>query len=549
MFKPQPTLRFAALIRVSTERQKDKGESLRTQDQQLGQAVKQSNGMIAVRYAGQEHATAGRERELVQKLLADAAKTPKPFDAVIVTDPSRWSRDNVASETGLDLLRDSHIRFFVLAQEFDLFDPNARIFLTMQTAMNGYQASLQKQKSLVNRILRAGRLGAPTCGKRPFGRDWDKDRQAWAVNSEMQAMIQDVAKRYLAGEPLARLALEYGQNHSNLHKTLMHRCGGVWEQTFTCKGLNIKETVLTKVPSLLPEATIKALRHQAQANKTYQRGQPKHKYLFGRLVFCDQCGHAMSGQTNHNGHRYYRHSSKNKCVKDGPKAWVNAEVLEEVAIRHLFQCFGNPKAVQKAIEEATPNKDKIKVLRQRHTRIEASLKEIEAARNRILGLITKNLITEDHAVKQLTELNQKEAGQQEEIQRLQNSLENIASPESIEEMSGLVAGKFRRYSDPVLRAKIKHADHHLDEMTWDERRALAQMVFSGKTADGKRMGIYIEGIDGQNERRRKQWKYTIRGHFIRDWGQLPMSQSLMAAYFTFGAATRRVDLVTRCASH
>jgi DNA invertase Pin-like site-specific DNA recombinase len=47
-------------------------------------------------YTGQEHATVGYERDKLNKLLQDSGKGI--FDAVIVCDPSRWSRDNKNKE-------------------------------------------------------------------------------------------------------------------------------------------------------------------------------------------------------------------------------------------------------------------------------------------------------------------------------------------------------------------------------------------------------------------------------------------------------------------
>jgi DNA invertase Pin-like site-specific DNA recombinase len=98
---PSRKLRFAALIRVSTEKQEQQGESLRIQKKQIETAVQQLGGVISKTYAGQEHATEGHEKERFKSLLADAAKTTNPFDAVIVVDASRWSRDQVESEKGL----------------------------------------------------------------------------------------------------------------------------------------------------------------------------------------------------------------------------------------------------------------------------------------------------------------------------------------------------------------------------------------------------------------------------------------------------------------
>jgi len=96
------TLRFAPVIRVSTEKQEAKGESLRLQRRQIQEYVNDLGGYIPEHcwvYSGQEHATPKQERAKLDLLLEDAAKDI--FDAVIVCDPSRWSRDNARSKEAL----------------------------------------------------------------------------------------------------------------------------------------------------------------------------------------------------------------------------------------------------------------------------------------------------------------------------------------------------------------------------------------------------------------------------------------------------------------
>jgi len=385
----KPAIRFATLIRVSTEKQEKQGESLRTQKTLLGQAVKQLNGVIAARYGGQERATSGSEHEELNRLLADAGKKNKPFNAVIVTDATRWSRDNVKSETGLEHLRKQGIRFFVLTTEHDLFNAEDRLFLGLTSTIGAYQARTQKQKSLLNRIHRAKR-GIPTCGNLPFSRTFDKKTGQWGVDPKKLAMIEDVAKRYLDGERLTDLAKEYNVNHSNLHKILTKRSGKKWVQVFDCKDLNIHEEVTTFVPPLLPNATIKAVQDKMAANKTYQHGRPKHPYLFSGMVFCSHCGYAMLGQTNPNGRQYYRHASvqREKECPIHPKPWVRCDELENAVMSYLFETFGNPEATRRAIEKAVPNSDKIKELQEHQKRINESLAKTKAARERILRFVS-----------------------------------------------------------------------------------------------------------------------------------------------------------------
>lgn len=130
MSTTEKPLRFAAFRRVSTERQADRGESLRTQTTNLERDVKELGGVIVAWYGGQEHATEGNRKEEFNRLLADAQSEPKKFDAVIVARHDRWSRDNVDSEQGLRVIRDNGIKFFVGKTEQDLLNPRA-FFLSL----------------------------------------------------------------------------------------------------------------------------------------------------------------------------------------------------------------------------------------------------------------------------------------------------------------------------------------------------------------------------------------------------------------------------------
>ena len=113
-------MRFAPIIRVRTEEQEKKGESLRTQKKQIIQYVKYFNGKnpeYCWQYSGQEHATPDQERIKLDRLLKDSDKNL--FDAVIVCDASPWSRDNQKSKAGLQILKNNGIKFFVGTTEFN----------------------------------------------------------------------------------------------------------------------------------------------------------------------------------------------------------------------------------------------------------------------------------------------------------------------------------------------------------------------------------------------------------------------------------------------
>ena len=320
-------LRFAPLCRVSTEQQERQGESLLTQKNEIERSVKALEGILINdpwRYSGQEHSTPKYERKLLDKLLTDSGK--KYFDAVIVCDASRWSRDNGKSKEGLELLRQNGIRFFAGQTEYNLYKPADTLFLGMATEINEFVALEQARKSIQNRIARALR-NVPTAGKLPFGRTFNRQTEEWGIDKKKQQDIKWAAERYLQGEPLPMLAKTIGMNPSNLWKILTKRSGTKWETRFKSKRLAIDEKVTLTVPGLLSQDTIDKILKRAASNKTYTHGEIKHKYLLSRVIFCDHCGYAMFGQKNLHGNqnRYYRHprGRKNECDNG---FWVKADI-------------------------------------------------------------------------------------------------------------------------------------------------------------------------------------------------------------------------------
>jgi hypothetical protein len=251
------------------------------------------------------------------------------------------------------------------------------------------------------------------------------------------------------------------------------------------------------IPELLPSDTIKAIRNRVAASKTYLHGHVKHKYLFSRMVFCGHCYRAMNGQEK-KGFRYYRHANGCPNCLGGI---VRADDLEDRVIPHLFETFGNPAALKRAIEEATPNREKVEETRQRLKVIDGELQKISKGRDRILRLISSDAITDAQAKGQLTKLKERESRMQNEQERLENSINHIPSPASY---NGQRLGSAKLWA-------LKSRAGEFDRMTWEEKRKLVQTVFDGTALDGRRMGVYVERIDGQTDRRRRRWKYVIHG--------------------------------------
>jgi site-specific DNA recombinase len=530
-------LRFAALIRVSSEKQAKKGESLRTQTSQIDGAVKALAGTIAIRYAGQEHATAGWERQQLDKMLADAEKPRRAFDAVIVADCSRWSRDNVRNETGLETLRKAGVRFFVLSTEYDLYNPEQCGILSLFTAINALSAGIQRKKSIENKIKRAER-GRPACGRLPFGRVWDKETEKWSIDPKKQALIEDVAQRYLKGESLPKLAKEHGLNHSNLTRVLRERCGSEWVQEFNVPEFKINQSVTTKVPRLLDEKTIKDVRAELAARRTYRHKPPRsvYGYLLSGFVFCAGCGYRLNGQVNEHRRRYYRHRPRRYILGDSagqaaphcpyahPRPWIAAGLLEESVLGDLFQMFGNPAQIERAVKAAVPDAEK--ALKHKE-RLEGSLKDITRARDRLLDLVIKDAISQEQADKKLRDLKAREESILEELDKVSGALAALPDEDAVRLVCDRLGSMIVVY-DP--REGPGNGEHYAGgndvatfiQMTEADKLELFKAVFSEPLPDGKPAGVYITPSGG-TKYGRKSFTYELRGRLA--WRVTPRALS------------------------
>ncbi len=487
-------LRFAPLLRVSTEKQEQQGESLKTQRTDLEADIKAMGGEIYKWYAGQEHSTPDYERKILDQLIRDTQQNK--FDAVIVWSIDRWSRDNLVSEQGLKILRDNHVKFFVRTKEYDLFNTSDYFFVALYVLMGRTQAVEQSRKSILNKIHRA-KQGHPTCGQLPFGRTYDKEH-GWAIDQEKQRIIIDAARRYLEGESMVLIAKSYNMNHPNLNKLLKHRSGDTWEQRFVSKRCNIDETVTIKIPRLLPEETITKIHQRSEANKTYAHGQTKNQYLLARMILCGECSHAIFGDTNHNRKRYYRHP-RNVCCKSFTS--IPADIIEEAVIEDIFQMLGDLPRIEQAAKDALPNIKEHDDLIREIKQAENELLKIRNKKDRLLDLAENGTLhdTDLNLKERMEKHREREALLRSTIDARKSKLKSIPSEKDI-----------KRRADFLLRLRqefLKMKKHLDEEMTFDDKRRLLQYVFDGKDADGKRCGVYIRKAD--NDR----WIYEINGLF------------------------------------
>lgn len=522
-------LRFAPLIRVSTEKQAQKGESLRTQTGQIKQYVKSLQGRIPDHcwgYIGQEHATPGQERKKLDCLLADSAKGL--FDAVIVADASRWSRDNRNSKEGLEILRTNSIKFYVGTMELDLFNPDHCLILGMSAEIGEFQARTQSLKSITNRIARA-RRDYPACGKSPYGRVFDKATESWSIDPEKQAIVLQASERYLNGENIVNIAHSLGMDFSNLWKILNHRSGDTWIQRFRSVPQNIDETVETTIPRLLDETTIQAIHAQAEANRTYAHGGIKNRYLLSRMIFCAKCGHALSGQVSR-GKRCYRPARELPGSNPCPfHKRVPADLIENAVLIHLISTLGDVERLEKAIRRATPDLDRLEKLAEQQGDLNKALKKVMVQKERVVELAMDNLLSDDEIRQRMGKLRVREASIKSRVLSISAELEGTPPPEKIKRLSKMAIN--------IGRSVTSHRPEVIFEKPYEWKRNLIEHAFSGKDHKGQRYGVYMAETGDAEQ----PWTFEIRGTLETALLGLPLDDEYLMEAFRLEPDYQDVD--------
>jgi site-specific DNA recombinase len=503
----EKSLIFAPLVRVSTEYQEKRGESLSTQRKQIEGAIKSLNGKIGQWYAGQEHATPDQERRILERLMSDAGA--RKFDAIMVADVSRWSRDNQKNAEYLKILKDRNIRFFVLSNEFDLYNNHHELFLLMGVVINQFFAKEQAYKSIINRIERAKR-GYPTCGKIPYGRSFNKDTAQWEIILADQDKISEIARRYLdEAMPFNILGRQFGMNPSNLHKILTKRSGDTWEQRFRNSACGIDEIVQTKIPPLLPELIIEKIKNKCKARRTWEHGSQKYRYLFSRLIFDKDTGYSLTGTPSPKGKRYYRPYNTN-----GNTYMVNADLLEEAILKELFKVLGSSECLQQAVFKNTTDEYVNNLMKQKSVR-EKDRETVMNEYNNITSAIAKYEHADlphflENLKTKLDTLQKRSSDIRFEIETIENELTTLPTNEEIEdsrkEMRRQILKQFRRN-------KFRRGAY-FNQLPFKEKQNIIRLLFGGADEQGKRYGISI-CLKEENPRRYEYEAYgrlmTIKG--------------------------------------
>lgn len=494
-------LKLAILARVSTEAQGKKGESIRTQVKQLKKSAKNCGFEIVKQYVGQEHATPDSNRLIFDKLMSDVDKGY--FDAVMVCDLSRWSRDSHVTKNTFAKLRENRVRFFILGEEKDLFNSEHMFELGMLAEVHQYVAAQNARKSIDNKIELAKR-GWPSNGRLPFGRkllqDSDKSGQAkWVLNEEEYQQAQLIYKYYVEDNMgLEKIAPLVGMHSSTVRKVLTQHWNCNWLLTFKEKG-KLRDKVEIKLPAIYTDKQINRIKDTLSTRQKFRPS--KNIYPLAHYIRCSNCGRALYGQSNSD-HRRYQHGNRlnENCIKS-----VKASDIESAVFSHLGMLLKNSTHLKKSVERIFEKNDsKLNRNQDALNKYISKLNECNTQISNIVLAIQKGVVSHQLAQKNLSVLEETKTNLEYTIDKLEAEIDDfqLLDTELIDEKVETVVNS--------LVSLNGHAPSIWNELFGEEglkmQAKLARCLFG---TNNKFLGVFVKVHSGSGANR--VIEYEIRG--------------------------------------
>lgn len=500
-------LRFAPLVRVSSEEQSKKGESLNTQTKDLTRDIKELNGVVYKWFSGQEHSSPGDERKIFDSLLRDAEEGK--FNAVIMHRVDREGRDLLKTLKALELFRKHDIRFFVRRQEFDLHDENDVLMLHVQHVIAEYTNKRYSKDAIQNRISLAeqGRLPVP-CP--PYGRIYDKEKREFSLCPVKQKAVEDACKRYLNGESIYKICKtmppysdkraqckEMGISPTALLRIFRHRLGDKWTISFQPKLFpKIREEITITIPRLVDVDTEAQIQRRLDMNRC-KGGKRVHSYSLQGFVYCSKCGHKLTGQLQGGGKRYYRHPTRRGC-DPRPFNGIPADLLEKKVWEEVGAVFTTRKCWEKAVLGAFPDKVEKGTMKKEEKRLQGLIQDLKRRRSILYEDRLDASITKEQWLGKDAPLKQQEQTFRADLAEIQRKQALLGDFDAFQEVM-----KLNRCIDDFSEMLAK-------PRTDKEIKEIIEALFTGEGLTHKNPGVYVTG-EMKSQRKSRLVSFEIVG--------------------------------------
>ena len=495
-------MRCAIYCRVSTDRQREahnidaQREALVAHAQAKGwsiAAIEEDDGV-----SGEIHPW---DRPAMARVL-DLARE-KSFDVLLVIAVDRIARDddNIGFSLVRKELRAYGVTLATPLQVYDFDSPEQRFFQDMEAAFASLEKHKIKSRMILGRKRKILEGGRPQM--HPLGYGWSEEERATVVvDEEAKAVQAAFAIAAAGGRGALSVASELKRRGIKSGRVIKGKEGYIVDTTIRrlIRNPMYYSGEWTPHPKWLPGHTVEVIPLVGEdvwraANRaitrapTYPKRNINGEFLLRGLTCCADCGRRMRAHTSttYRGkytYFYYRCPDSDvdplnhkRCATHGS---IRADQVDALVWDHVARLIREPGALRAEVErmvdeEMVEGQKPDAVLRELARQIRA----LDEERTRAIRMCTKGMISEDETGVELADIERRRA--------------------PILQRRELVQIKKKGFEDQRARLaateeKLAALREVLDELTFEERRAIVQEMVDEVRIDTKTRNIEIKGI-------------------------------------------------------
>lgn len=406
-------MKVALYLRVSTARQAEKDLSIPDQRNQLERWSKDRDCTVVAEYVEPGASATDDRRPQFQRMMEDATRPDRPFDAVLVHSFSRFFRDSFQFEMHRRTLEKNNVALISITQTVS-DDPSGQMFRQLVAMFDEYQ-SRETAKHVLRSMKENARLGFWNGAPAPYGYKAvtvevradavKKKLEIDLVEAEVVREIFDLCRSgrgiRLIADHLNRKGLTYRRKGRKWTSGLVHQvltreayAGTHYFNRTEAKrkrGKEKREWVAFETPVIIDPEIFHAVQHMLEARRP-TRVPPRTvtgPTLLTGLARCETCGGGMTIRTGKGGR--YRYYTCNNRVNEGSTSCkgrnIPMQVLDGLIIDNLEARILTPERLEpllktildRARNRTTEDAAKAKELRKKLHGTEVKIERLYAA--------------------------------------------------------------------------------------------------------------------------------------------------------------------------
>lgn len=394
-------MRIAAYIRVSTDEQADKGNSLQEQQERLYAYCKVMGWDKPKLYIDDGYSAKNLQRPSIQQLLSDVQQNK--IDVVLTSKLDRLCRNLLDLLQTINLLDDHNCSYVSATESFDTSTAVGKMVLQLLGAFAEFERERISERVKDN-MLSIKKNTGKAMTKPCFG--YDVIDGLYTINDEEAKYVTymfELAEQGFGHRMIAKMLNDQG---------VTTKQGKMWDQVNVKRLMNNEtiagimtynkrkskngKTVLrdksewiikeNNHPAIIPPERFESVQEIMKSRSMANKHADSETYLLTGLLKCKHCGKNMKGSTSrhktkYNDYTYYRYICSSYVLGYGCKHHaIHRDDLENKIIEQIKELtLGTNKVIDIIVAHSSSTEDEVKELKSQLSRIDKRMqKQIEA---------------------------------------------------------------------------------------------------------------------------------------------------------------------------